>query len=431
MKRRFLGRVLAMMLSVTLVAAMCGCGEQAAEPSAEVMESVQESESAAEVLESESETSETEAVVEQSEEESVEEIGPEPAEDVLAPGPIADNAVEFAANMQMGWNLGNTLDATDGSGLGSETSWGQPTATKELIYLIKGLGFSTIRIPTSWHNHMKDGVIDSAWMDRVQQVVDWSMEAGLYVILNSHHDNVKNKGYYPTEEYKESSKEFLTNVWTQVAERFKDYDEHLVFESMNEPRLRDTGKEWWFDANDAEGIACIKTVMEYNQLFVNIVRSSGGYNETRFLMVPSAIASPDNALNSNFEMPKDTIDNHLILSVHAYTPYNFAMNANGYSNWSNDKNGELGFIKNLNTTFVKEGYGVCIGEFGATNKDNLKARCDWAKSYTARCKQYKLSCVLWDNGSTGIGEENFGMINRTGLAVYFPELLDAYLEAFK
>lgn len=423
MKNRLLGRMLAMVLSAALVIGMCGCGEQVpAESTTEVAESV--------TVEKNDATDKTEAVEETQETEEQTTAEEVVASNIYEAGPIADNAVDFAANMKMGWNLGNTLDATDGSGLGSETSWGQPEATQELIRYIKEAGFTTIRIPTSWHNHMVNGVIDSAWMDRVQQVVDWSMDAGLYVILNSHHDNVKNKGYYPAAEYEENSITFLTNVWTQVAERFKDYDEHLVFESMNEPRLRDTAKEWYFAADDAEGIACIKLIVEYNQLFVDTVRKSGGYNETRFLMVPSAIASPDNAMNSAFEMPKDTIENHLILSVHAYTPYNFAMNADGYKSWSSDKAGELNFITKLRDQFCKAGYGVCIGEFGATNKDNLKARCSWAKAYTGRCEQYGLSCILWDNGSTGIGEENFGMIDRKNLSVYFPELLEAYLEAF-
>jgi len=373
---------------------------------------------------SQEEVKEEEVLEEVLEEEAVEDVQKEVS---YEPGPLADNSVEFASNMKLGWNLGNTLDAKDGSGLGTETSWGQPLTNKEMIFYVKEAGFTTIRIPTTWHKHMKDGVIDEEWMNRVQEVVDWALEAGLYVILNSHHDN---SAYYPTEEHMAESKQFITDVWSQVADHFKDYDEHLVFESMNEPRLEGTSKEWWFATADPEGVDCIKKVCELNQLFVDTVRSAGGYNETRFLMVPSAIASPDNALNIAFSMPEDTIDNHLILSVHAYTPYDFTMNDNGYDTWSSAKEYEFDFIDKLCTKFKNNGYGVVIGEFGATNKNNLEDRVSWAHGYCNRAAKRGFACVLWDNGGTSVGNENFGMIDRKNLSIYYPEILDAMLEEY-
>ncbi|MGN1105025.1 MAG: cellulase family glycosylhydrolase, partial [Huintestinicola sp.] len=191
---------------------------------------------------------------------------------------IADNAVDYAKSMKLGWNLGNTLDAVTSSSLDSETLWGQPKTTKELIQFVKDSGFTTIRIPVSWGQHTTDEnyTIDPAWMARVNEVVDYAVESGLYIILNSHHDC---NCYYPTEEKSAEGEKYLRSVWTQIAENFKDYDERLIFESMNEPRLTGTNKEWWFKDNDEEGVASIKTIIKYNQIFVDMVRAGDGYNK--------------------------------------------------------------------------------------------------------------------------------------------------------
>ncbi len=340
----------------------------------------------------------------------------------------ADNPVDFAKSLKMGWNLGNTFDATGSKGMSSETSWGQPETTKELIDFIKASGFTTIRIPVSWGNHTDENyTIDEAWMNRVNEVVDYAIDNGLYVIINSHHDC---DYYYPTEEKFAESSRYIETVWTQIAERYKDYDEQLIFEAMNEPRLMGTNLEWWFSENDAKGVESIKCIMKLNQIFVDTVRSKGGSNETRFLMVPSNAASPINALNKAFEMPTDP-SNRLIVSVHAYTPYDFAMNEKGYNTWDGSKENELNFMDQLNDKFISKGYGVVIGEFGATNKDNLEDRVKWAQSYTGKAASLGIPCILWDNGGTGVGTENFGMINRRELSVYYPEILEAMLESYK
>ena len=332
------------------------------------------------------------------------------------------STLDFTKGMKLGWNLGNTLDAT-GKGMSSETSWGQPTTTKEMIDFVKESGFTTIRIPVSWSNHTDaDYNIDEAWMNRVNEVVDYAIDDGMFVIINAHHDC---DAYYPTEEKYEESSKYLKTIWTQIADRFKDYDEHLIFESMNEPRLKDTSKEWWFQQNDPEGIASIKTIVKLNKDFVEVIRNSGGNNPKRFLMLPSHAASPDNALNDAFEMPDDPA-NRLIVSVHAYTPYDFAMNKNGYSDWDGSHEGDITwFMNGLDDKFIKNGYGVVIGEFGSTNKDNLEARVAWSDNYTRLAAEHGIPCILWDNGGINVGEENFGMIDRKNLKVFFPEILDA------
>ncbi len=421
------------LVTFAMILSMAGCGEngnggETVESSVSQISEETQTTEASKTEESkteESKTEESKTKESESQTESSQEIVQNPV--VNEPLPIPETSVEMAKAMKLGWNLGNTLDATGSRGMKSETSWGQPSVTKELIEYVKASGFTTIRIPVSWNNHMSDGVIDSEWMDRVQEIVDWALDANLYVIINSHHDNDK---YYPSDSKMEKSREYIRNIWTQISERFKDYDEHLIFESMNEPRLEGTSKEWWFAENDGDGLACIKNIVELNQIFVDTVRQSGGKNETRFLGVPSAMASSDNALNKAFSMPNDTIENHLLLSVHAYTPYDFTMNENGYDTWSSANNKEFDFMVNLKKQFINNGYGVYIGEFGATNKDNLSSRCSWADAYCSKAKVLGLSCILWDNGGTKKGNENFGMINRKKLEIYYPEILKKMVDAY-
>lgn len=352
------------------------------------------------------------------------------AEEVTAPTlEITDNAIEFAASLKLGWNLGNTLDANNASGIRAEISWGMPVTTKEMIQFVKDSGFTSIRIPVSWGRHVDESfTIEAEWLDRVNTVVDYAIDSGLYVIINSHHD-CDPAYYYPTAEYYENSERYITTLWSQIAERFKDYDERLIFESMNEPRLKGTDKEWWFDANDEEGVESIECIVKLNQAFVDTVRAAGGKNETRYLMVPSNAASSTTAMNDAFTMPDDP-QNRTMLSVHAYTPYNFAMSGSGYKAWNGRDTEISDFMSQLNEKFIKNGYAVVIGEFGATNKDNLEARVAWAENYTRLASEYGIPCFVWDNGGTKVGEENLGLIDRNNLAVYFPELLEAYLTYF-
>lgn len=342
-------------------------------------------------------------------------------------------------NMQMGWNLGNTMDATSGTGLNTETSWGMPKTTKAMIDGLAKSGIKTIRIPVSWSNHIidKNYTIDPAWMSRVKEIVDWAIEDGMYVILNTHHDNYdKNtkmpygKGYYPTLENYEESKKFIVNTWSQICLAFNNgYDEHLVFETMNEPRLRGTAHEWYTDPNCKECKEAAEVVNKLNQDALDTIRKSGGNNGKRFVMVPGLRASLDAASNAAFKFPTDTVKNRLILSVHMYDPYNFAMETPGEKEFNNMVKNNLGYnIKALNDRFISKGIPVIIGEYGATNKGNDKARVDWFTFYIQRCRYYNIPACVWDNGQANADAKNgekFGFYNRKTQTWYNKDILNA------
>lgn len=349
-------------------------------------------------------------------------------------------AGEIVKDMKLGWNLGNTLDATGNSGLNSEISWGQPKTTKDMIDSLAASGIKTIRIPVSWHNHLIDSnyTIDPKWMERVGQIVDWAIEDGMYVIINSHHDNGNSpnalkagSGYYPNSKNYEEASRFLVNIWSQICLAFNNgYDEHLIFETMNEPRLVGTDYEWWSDENAEICKDAAATLNKLNQVVVDTIRASGGNNKTRLISVPGLAASPDSALSKNFELPKDKEKNHIAVSVHMYSPYRFAMESPGVTDYNARLRSENAQVfKKLNDKFVANGYPVIIGEFGATNKNNLDDRVKWFTDFIADSKRYGMVCCLWDNGVWEVRgkdyNEHFGYFNRNGKSWYFPEILDA------
>lgn len=355
----------------------------------------------------------------------------------------SDSAIETVKAMKTGWNLGNTLDATAGRGLGSETSWSQPKTTKAMIDALAASGMKSIRIPTSWHNHITDSnyTIDPKWMARVKEIVDWAIENDMYVILNSHHDNHDSpaamkagQGYYPNSTNYEESKRFLENVWSQICLAFNNgYDEHLIFETMNEPRLVGTSHEWWFDPNAQECQDAAETLNKLNQVALDTIRSSGGNNAKRFVACPGLQASPDSALADAFKMPEDIAPGRLIVSVHMYSPYNFAMESPGVTEYTPQmKNSNTMTFKKLKDKFIANGYAVYIGEYGATNKNNLEARVNWFKDFIQYTTVHGIPCMLWDNGVWQVSgtdyNEHYGYFDRNNLKWYFPEILDAIVE---
>ncbi len=352
------------------------------------------------------------------------------------------SSLDFVKNMTCGWNLGNTMEAVGISGSASETFWGQPSTTKAMIDSLAASGIKSIRIPVSWSNHMdKKYTIDQSWMKRVKQIVDWAIEDGMYVIINTHHDNWENgnkiptaKGYYPNQACFEESERFLTNVWTQISLAFNNgYDQHLIFETLNEPRLRGTSQEWW----NNRGTDTYKEGAEYlnklNQVCLDAIRKSGGNNAKRFVMIPGLRAAVDSALAPEFSLPQDSAEDKLILSVHMYDPQDFALNTPGAKKFVQAHKDALNrSFDSLYEAYISKGIPVVIGEYGATNKDNLEERVKWTNFFLEESRKYGITACLWDNGgfdaSTSQGEK-YGFFDRRALKWVFPEIIDAIVKS--
>ena len=357
-------------------------------------------------------------------------------------------------DMGLGWNLGNSLDATGGSGLDTETSWSNPKTTQALIDKVKSLGFNTVRVPVSWGKHVSGDnyTIDSAWLARVKEVVDYCYKNDMYVILNIHHDtkssaSASGAGYYPRSSAYSSSEKFVTSVWSQAAEYFKDYDYHLIFETLNEPRLIGTGYEWWFNkwSIPSEVKDAIDCINKLNQKAVDTIRDTGSNNRCRLIMCPGYDASIDGATVSGFKLPTDISGNknRIALSVHAYSPYNFAMNVGSGSTstyTSSIKNELQGLFSTLKSNFRDKGIPVVIGEFGSTDKNNTAERVKWATDYTALAKKNNIPCVLWDNNAFAVyngnnivlNSEYHGYINRKNNTVTSPakDVIEALMKPY-
>ena len=393
-------------------------------------------------------------------------------------GYIEESAFTAVKNMKTGWNMGNTLDSNSyvaiwdsennqwydnwsstkddekgwmvkwNDGLITwETGWGQPKTSNEIIALVKSLGFDSVRMPVTWGEHISaDGIIDPAWMARVKQVVDWAIDDGMYVVINIHHDNYgKNakmparEGFYPTDENYNNSADFVCNVWAQIALAFNNgYDEHLVFEVLNEPRLCGTNEEWYYNATSPKSIKAMSNLNKLTQNILDVIRASGGNNMKRLVAVPSLQASPESALARTFKMPEDYdgSKDRLIVSVHMYTPYNFAMESPGITKYSDSVKKEFtSMFKKLNDHFIANGYAVYIGEYGATNKNNLEDRIAWFHDFIKESRVYGMPCFLWDNGVWEVEgteySEHYGYYNRRTQKWYFPEIIKAINEEIK
>ena len=322
-------------------------------------------------------------------------------------------AFEITENMKVGWNLGNTLDAyaqkpnpedpkeyipVDSAGLETETCWGCEKASQELFDAIKAKGFNTVRIPTTWFQHLDENDnIDPAWMARVHEVVDYAYKNDMYVILNLHHENWINRTDLLTA-YDDINPR-LMKLWTQIATEFKDYDQHLIFECMNEPRAVKTPHEWW-SATPVEEADVINK-LEAN--FVELIRGMDSpYAKTRLLMLPGYVASSDKTFLNQIVLPEN--DDFLAVSIHAYTPYNFTMNTNEaegayHDTFTKEFSNDLAYnLQNFRDMFINKGIPVVIGEMGTSDFGNTQARVDWTTQYFETTKKYGIPCVLWDNG---------------------------------
>ncbi|MDE5576214.1 MAG: glycoside hydrolase family 5 protein [Oscillospiraceae bacterium] len=355
---------------------------------------------------------------------------------------------EITEAMGMGWNLGNQLEALSGT-TPKETGWGNPIIKEDLLKLVKEQGFSTVRIPVSYLTHIGEGpdyTIEKSWLDRVQEVVDYSINNGLYTIINIHGD-----GYYtingawllcaePADKQTEIKAKYEA-VWKQIAERFKNYDEHLIFESMNEVF---DGK---YEGPKAEAY---DNINEYNQIFVNTVRKTGSNNTKRWVLMPGWNTDINSTIGDfGFKIPDDSLceadGKRIMVSVHYYDPYNFTINENmneakfqwgKYATSSAESGGTERSVDSamakLNKFFVNEGYPVVIGELGVQDKSAQSEsfpefRRYWTEYVVSAAKQNGCVPVYWDNGA--MGNKGFAVIDRWNAKVIQPELIEAMMRA--
>lgn len=337
------------------------------------------------------------------------------------------SAWEFVKNLTFGWNLGNTLDGGSRNAFDSpkahETAWGNPVTTDGVAKLLKDTGFGIFRVPVTWSSHIGNPpnfIITPEWIDRVREVVDYGISNGLYVILNLHHEN----WHFPSYENYDAAEARLTKIWGQIAAKFKEYDEHLIFEAMNEPRMNRTKYEWTGGTPEARNV-----INKLNAAFIQTVRSAGGNNIHRQLMIPTYAASSDETVMRDLVVGE--YDKNIIVSVHAYTPYLFALSEEDVKEWSPDNPKDTKDIDSLfgriDDIFLSKQIPVIMGEMGARNKDNIDARVRWAKYYASKAREYGVPCIWWDNGAfTGNGEL-FGLMDRRNLKWAFPEIVEAFL----
>jgi len=337
------------------------------------------------------------------------------------------SSIEFSKILQLGWNLGNTFDSMyipyQGKITGTEninkllTSRENPLTTKSMIHEIKKMGFSTIRIPVTWHEHVdinNNYKIDDEWMARVKEVVDWSYEEQLYVIINIHHDerfkDANIPGLYFEESQKERSNKFIISIWTQIAETFKYYDNHLIFEVLNEPRYMECVSGNSFAPNQSERIKSNKIITEYEQTAVNTIRITGENNATRFIMVPPYAANIKQTYG--WKIPKDSANDKLLISLHTYAPYEYAMGSD--NNFTENHKATLRNLVNtqLQKQFISLGYGIVIGETSIsavcyTSKGLIpkEGREEWVKFYFSLTRDAGIPVIIWDNN---IAPENRG-----------------------
>ncbi|TRX71798.1 glycoside hydrolase family 5 protein [Carboxylicivirga sp. M1479] len=336
-------------------------------------------------------------------------------ENTLAGFEIQNNKqLRFVRDMGVGWNLGNTLDSKGKD----ETAWANPKATKELVNVIKEKGFNTLRVPVTWQYHIGAGPhyqIESAWLNRVEEVVNYGLDNKMYVIINIHHDE---EWVIATYKECERVKQQLSKVWTQIAEHFKNYPDKLIFETLNEVRLKDTPEEW--NGGSAESRDCLN---QFHQVCVDAIRATGNRNKQRYLMIsPYAASSIPNALN-DFYLPDDK---NLIVSIHNYYPWKLCLEKTR-KNWGTEKD-KMELDKEFDrlvAKYLSKGIPVVMGEWGTMNNENTQDRIRHAEYYSAACLKRGICPIWWDNGYP----HEFAIIDRKNNEWLFPEIADAIIQS--
>ena len=346
------------------------------------------------------------------------------------------DAQTWCKNVVMGWNLGNSLEAE-----GTETSWGNPATTADMIKAIKGEGFNAVRIPVRWGQHcdMSTMTIDEKWLSRVKEIVDWCLAEDMYVIINTHHDLWLE--HYPTNAKKTELNEKLGKLWTNIATAFADYDGRLAFAGLNEVNAEGN---WGLTPTQEN----YDVTNSFNQTFVDAVRATGGNNAQRNLIVQSYRCNPTMGL-TNLVVPTDPTPNRLSVEFHYYDPYSYCSGAAGsYNYWGiafsdkgtvtpdgNEKS-LANFFLTIREKWWEQGLGVVIGEYGcschyttadkATQEANMQY---YMKCLVSEARKNGFAAFVWDNNAYGNGSEKFGIFDRkNNMKVRTPFFLDGIKE---
>ena len=358
-------------------------------------------------------------------------------------------AKEIQAKMGMGFNIGNSMEVPN-----NPTAWGNPFPTQALLDSVKAAGFNTVRIPCAWDSHTSGGKVTETWLDSVKTVVDYAMRAGLYTILNIHHEG--EGGWFQSNigtSVNSNIDNKMKTYWTQIANKFKNYNERLIFAGANEPG---PNIDTWTQQH-------VSTLMHYYQTFIDAVRATGGNNETRTLIIQGLNTDIDKSVASApvSTFPKDKVTGYLMFEVHYYDPYQYTLMTSeqnwgapngemivpqyyygdyqkasepkrnaGYNAWAGSIDSKIAGIGHpqeqfakMKTNYVDKGYPVIVGEFGANvrspelsgNDLNLhkQGRVQWHKDVVSAAKQYGLTPILWDMGNeSNSGYDNMAYIRR-------------------
>ena len=340
-----------------------------------------------------------------------------------------ETAFQTCEKISAGWNIGNSLDS-NGEWIGLytqakpedyETAWGNVATTPELIATVKAAGFNAVRIPITWYEHIdKEGNINSEWIQRVQEVVDYVIRQDMYCVINVHHDSGGGWLKATPECYAQNSEKFA-KLWTNIAIHFKDYDEKLIFEGFNE--MLDSQGRWGGAGSPEE----YKAHNDFNQLFVNTVRATGGNNAQRNLMVQIYSGICGDGSLDNFILPTDTTEEHLIIQVHNYDPQPFTWTSVDYTEptnqWgtSDEKQQIVKLFKKLADFSALHNTPVIIGECGADYKNNEDARKNYVKHFFDCASQYNIRCIWWDTGA-------MSLFDRENCTVLYPDIIKLIVE---
>lgn len=375
-------------------------------------------------------------------------IEQDPMPEIKTASTDAKTPADVLAMLGMGWNLGNQMDANS-NGIAGETLWGNSAATQATFNKVKEAGFSSVRIPVTYLGKFGEAPyykIDEKWLDRVAELVGYAEKAGLKAIINIHHDgadsaywlNIKDAAS-STSKNEEVKTQFFS-AWTQIANKFKDKGDFLIFEPVNE--IQDGG--WGWGANQSDGGKQYKVLNEWNQLFVKAVRATGGNNATRWLSTAGYSANPQLTID-NTVIPTDYVtNNRIMVAVHCYDPYDYTLGGK-YTEWghtakadkspSDKESAVVWVLDNLNKAYIEKGIPAYLGEMGCSffsGEREFEFQKYYIEYFCKAAKDRTLPCFVWDNGAAGSGAEHHAYFDHgTGEFVgKSKDVVDRMIKAF-